>query len=469
MYAILLRIFRPLTGDFVHAGRLISILAAGITVLPVYLLARRVFGDRAGLFAAALYTASPTVNRWAIRMMNDPITVLFFTTSSYFVISAVGSLIGRREPRREPSRREVSEGRAVKAEGGDSVGRDLLLAFLTGGLAAASRYQGAVLLPPLLLVEGWWIRSRRPAWTHALLHGLLGFSIFGAVAAWLFARGLRGWFQLPGADRTLRESASLIAGNIGAYLWHLPYVLTPFVFLALAIGLLRSSRSADRTTSRKGTSSPEPGRPAIEKWFYLLFGFVTVEILVIHGIYQAFQTRYLLPVLPYVFAVAGHGIASLSGRRPLPAVALGLAVATSLAMSGAVLVLQRDTFGDVRRTAEYLAKTPETGAIYSDEIYKMNAFSGKRILPYDPRRSFRAGDRIAFHSLYVNLPAEAQRLSSSYALHVEMETASRITPLLPDIIAEAPVTNRPEWEKYRFREQVFHGAVVRIDGPRVTP
>jgi hypothetical protein len=255
--------------------------------------------------------------------------------------------------------------------------------------------------------------------------------------------------MLPGQEYSLGRSIALIAGNIGAYLWHLPYVLTPVVFLALLHGLLR------------------PGwRTRAEKWFLILFGFVTAEILVIHGIYLAFQTRYLLPVLPHLFALAGAGIAALPRRRGLPAVALALAVLPSLGMSGAVLVLQRDTFGDIRRTAEAFARAPADANLYSDEIYKMEEFSGREVAPYAPGRPLRPGDRIALHTLYTNPDDGAARIGATYRLTVEMETTSEITPLLPDIVAEAPVTNRPEWAEYRFRRQTFRGVVLRVDGVR---
>jgi hypothetical protein len=135
-------------------------------------------------------------------------------------------------------------------------------------------------------------------------------------------------------------------------------------------------------------------------------------------------------------------------------------------MSGAVLVLQRDTFGDIRRTAEAFTRAPAGANLYSDEVFKMEQFSGRRVEPYAPERPFRAGDRIALHSLYADPDEEALRLGARYRIAVEMETTSRITPLLPDLVADEPVTNRPEWAKYRFREQVFRGVVLRVEGIR---
>ncbi|MCX6349086.1 MAG: glycosyltransferase family 39 protein, partial [Candidatus Aureabacteria bacterium] len=79
-YPILIGIFWGLSGDLLLGAQLVSFLAGALLVLPVYSLARDLFGERAGLYAAALAAVFPVLVYGSVETYAESlyVFVLFF-------------------------------------------------------------------------------------------------------------------------------------------------------------------------------------------------------------------------------------------------------------------------------------------------------------------------------------------------------------------------------------------------------
>ncbi|NOY76176.1 MAG: phospholipid carrier-dependent glycosyltransferase [Kiritimatiellaeota bacterium] len=73
------------------AGRLISVLAGTLTLIPFLLMARVLFGDRIALVAMSLAAVHPSLVRNSATVMRDPLFLFLFATSAACMIAAANS------------------------------------------------------------------------------------------------------------------------------------------------------------------------------------------------------------------------------------------------------------------------------------------------------------------------------------------------------------------------------------------
>jgi hypothetical protein len=72
-------------GDFEMGGKFLGVIVATLTVLPLWGLFRRLFDDRIAAVACFLYGVHPSLIKWAVEPIRDPIYWLFFTLALYFL------------------------------------------------------------------------------------------------------------------------------------------------------------------------------------------------------------------------------------------------------------------------------------------------------------------------------------------------------------------------------------------------
>jgi hypothetical protein len=187
-----------------------------------------------------------------------------------------------------------------------------------------------------------------------------------------------------------------------------------------------------------------------------------------------YQDRHLLLFLPAVCALAGLKLQKMEDawrlrcsengllmrRNGLAALMLGfLAV-----FSTAVLVLQKDAFGDVSRNAQYLKTLPSNAVVYSDEQIKTEYVSKRPIRVWNSEiRNLNPGDFLVFHTF--NTP-RLWWLEQTLTRHFEMELVhqdiSYVVPLLTDLMMDPRLQNREQAVTRRFETQYFETKIYRI-------
>lgn len=73
------------------AGRLISIIAGTLLIIPVYLIAEMVFNSRMGAMGAFLIAVNPDLVRSSAKIMRDSLFLLLLFVAVYFIMKAMKS------------------------------------------------------------------------------------------------------------------------------------------------------------------------------------------------------------------------------------------------------------------------------------------------------------------------------------------------------------------------------------------
>ncbi len=439
------------------AGRLISILASTLTALVLFSLAGRLTRDpRYPVWAVWLYLAAPVQNRWALRVMTDPLFSLLFLAALVGLIDAV--------------RHSGARGR-----------RALWGSLFWAGLASLTRYHGLIFLP-LAAALPWW-RSFLPqdesteqsdssgGWVWLPLAALPWI----ALGAWIAMRGFGHGEQFAArASHGLLNTFIAYSVTVEGWLLYLPWALTYPLALLVLPGVFSAWRGGGVW-------------PVVLRLSLLLFG----VWLVVQTAFQSFQFRYWLPLLPLFCLLAARGASVLGdklvtlrggGAFSPKALIVGAAI-WGVLMTAAVCWLQRNTFANVTATAEYAGQLPLETRVWCDEEYRPGVenpktmfWSGRSdILPLRRARKFggdlalRDGDVLLLHphAYSPGTYVDHQELRKAFGPEFDVERLERwvfVTwPLLPDIMVSPPgSTSQPSALAYRHAAQVHWGLALRL-------
>jgi hypothetical protein len=323
------------------AGRLVSWISSVLLLFPLWRVARAWAGFRAAVFTLALYTVSAMALRWSVRVMTDmPFLFLFFMSAAELMSS----------PGASPSRRK----------------RRLANATAWAVLATLARYQGLMLVPLIgiqLVMQ--WRRRETGRWVSLLAQ--LGWL---SLPAWTLYGGFRHGQQVAARAAVDTWQTLLNYWNIfEMFLYILPYALTLPVFAFVVVGLVRGpAKNATPVVDR---------RPALRAMLL----YCALAVLAAQSAFQSFQTRYLLPILPFLLICGGAGMSLLMDhmarqrgvwrRRALGAL-IGLTLCWSLAFALTSFFLQRGAFADLFQAGYYIrsiADLPAEARVFSNETF----------------------------------------------------------------------------------------------------
>lgn len=337
--------------------RTVTAVLGGLIPFPVFVTARRVAGDMAGIFAAGLAALSPLVVAMSHQNLSDVAAALF----AALAVMEVSALLGEERM------------------------RHYLLAGVWAGLAAGSKYPaGVVAVAVVALWLRWRLRKRRPGWglLWAGLASLAAFLIttpsllvfpsaaFGGETGVLFGARLyanHGWAGVVQSSNTLYY-ASRILDNYG-----LPVVVLGLAGLAVL------------------------GRRELARLAWLL-PFPAVHLTLLATLEMALE-RNLLPILPVCAAILGCGLAGvwrgILGARPLgrfrhPAAALLVAGALATpALASAIHAVRfaQPTTGE--QAAAWIEENLPPGSFLVQEAYTPRLAPEWRFPARHPRFAIR--------------------------------------------------------------------------------
>lgn len=451
LYTLLTTGLNFVVHDMETSAKLVSMVAGVLGILPIYWLSRRLFNHRAGLYAAILYTISPEIWRWQIRVMTDSLFCTLFLWSVYHIYVVMDN-----------SNEDFKLGNAHS----ENLQLHLGLAWLAGGLATLTRYQGLGLLP-LLVLAGYYgiknikskIEDNRSVAVLFLIYSA-AFLVWFGVPTWWFLRGMGHAGQY--SERAVGDWMT----NLGAYLImaegfiaYLPYVVTYPVFIFAVYGFFKSYHQGKRFHV-----------------FYGMFLYLFLIWLGAHAPFQSFQFRYFMPIIALLLIPAGYGMTYFES-----AFSVGfwtgfrrrwicfLAVSFCLIFSACSLFLQRETFGDIKDSALYMKERLDGKRIWDNEQYragvnnvKVRYWSGLPVNYYNENQ-LQPGDYVCLHSVQININQELNLLNQRFILIPEAEFKARTIPLLPDIMVNPPVTSRPEALDYKYFPQDFRSVIFRLE------
>ncbi len=456
-----------------YAGRFISIISSSLLIFPLYFLTRHICHNqqKAAIFAIFIYTFSPLHLRWSVRVMTDSLFTFLNFTVIYYLFNAL-----------------ENRSHAYYCL------KYFLYANIFLLLATLTRYQGILVVPWYLYVL--YLYSRRftlqvKNWRELTPKTRQKIAKYGVIfllslLPWILV--VRMYFVQGGihAFQIGERMGHAFMGTLGnyfivfdAFTGHIPYFFNYFVVVFAFAGFLFIS-----------------SRRIKQMIFKIFFFYYLIALLAVQAVFQSFQERYLLPLLPFFCLLAGTGLFFLmyepshrsdhdgipqfrkrSGRfQWIYPVFLALTTLTLFVTSIAVLTFQSGTFGSIKETAVYIKEHNPQGNIYSNEIYRQGYEAIKirywsendDILYYAPYKSdqFEPGDYVAVHSVYIgNLSRYyhyLEHLDSQYELEEIFRTPNYMTlPIFPDIMTNHSNQN-PLWSVYRFTPQYYQSCLLKV-------
>lgn len=462
LYALLARLFVWVPGlGLEGSGRLISIVFSSLAVLPVGYLARYLFGRRAALMAMLVYTVSPLALRWGLQVMTDA------TFMSLWIFAVAALLAASR--RLWPDLFDQGDGRSpLKPRDG---AQWLLLASLLGTLATLTRYQGIILFPLFAFVT--WRATRIESEELASARLRIGLSTLPwlLVPVWLLRNGFDAIMVHYEQIGQRSASGSPVQTLLNYWYYFEEFVLTsPYTFTYGIFGffLYGLFRLQFRTTRLRNSV-----------WAAL---YLALAVLVLQSIFQAFQSRYLLPLLPFMCLGAGHGMAVWerrceNKRNRFWALAVPTLVYAVL-FSSLVAFYQGDPFIDVKKAGKYLQSVSPEARIFTNEVYnekigapKVAFWSGRRDIHYFGGSTRPvAGDFIVLSSFYGGLgrggwtsyrQLKQEAMDIFFAVEVEVY-GNAIYPLMDDIMQEPMTHVNPLARHLRYFRQDFETSILLV-------
>ena len=457
LYPLLTGWFEIVVQDPILAGRLVSLLASTLVLIPLYHLARRLFNKRVAWWAGWFYLTSAVPNRWALRVMSDSLFTFFFMVGLFAFICSMekpsGTTIANL-PKKMTKEFTLALART-------RLRRWLYLLIAAAGLATLTRYQGLALLP-LILVS--MVQNRKGYTKWEGLETSIALIPWVFVIAWIGIRGFGHTAQFTGRVHVSFSQTLLAYWDMAeTYILFLPYALTLPVLGLLIAGFCFKANSRGIQTAR---------------WTLV---YLMLLWLVVHAAFQSFQYRYFLPLIPLMLLFAGRGVVGLleffQSKRWKGAKGIALLMlALSFLFSSAVIYYQRNAFADLSEIGELIAGgNLKGGRIFASELngsypanLKLSFWSGQEIVPFTTfeRGAFQPGDYILLSNVYNPLEQSHALLSEYYRFDVVHQTQRySLIPLLPDImISPQGATSQPLCMAYRFHEQLYYSYVIRIAG-----
>jgi hypothetical protein len=415
-------------------GRLISMVAGLLFLIPLWKFSRRwVPAEMSGVICLmALF--SPLLWEWSLRVMPDTLFLMAF----WWCLERLTTVYIDKKP------------------------AAWWQACFLGALAALTRPEGFLLLP-WILVSGVGL-SKEDIWKR-----ILGLSLAWAAPFYFISPKLltllfayqEGMGLSEGAERVRFPFVNFI-DHFYAYLSQPIFVFTPLVFWFAVLGLAKMTRRAG------------PEGEAFRKILLQVYILVFISRL----IPATYQDRHMLPFLPLLVLAAGYQLESFfdSLERHRGTVRLmfwrnGLltfCLSWLALFSSAVLMGTNDSFGDIKRSSEFLKNLAPNVLIYSDEVPKTDYWSGRKavLMPYLYQNTQfvpKPGDILVLHSFYIPRINDVDRhlteVHDAKLLHEEM---SMVVPLLTDLMEDPALQNRTTSTAFRFKPQFFRSRVYLI-------
>jgi 4-amino-4-deoxy-L-arabinose transferase-like glycosyltransferase len=89
LYPLLITMVHFFVSDWALAGKLVSLILAVLTLIPLYLISIQLFSRAAAFWACLAFALSPVPNYWAVEILRGPSYLFVFAWTIYFALKAI--------------------------------------------------------------------------------------------------------------------------------------------------------------------------------------------------------------------------------------------------------------------------------------------------------------------------------------------------------------------------------------------
>lgn len=423
-YPFLIKIVHFFGPDIQTSGRFVSMLMASLCIFPIFHIAKEVYDKKTAIYSCLFFTVSPVIFGNSIRVMSDSTHLFFFLSSFYYWRK---SLLYYNE-------------------------RDMALFIFLSGIAIHIRTEAIIFIPLVVVIL--FIGINKSKMKKTVLLFLVSFT---------------SWYVFV-AQTIMKAKITNSFGYLALYKWGITITTLPkfldffiayvktisfastypvFILFLFSIWIMQKQRLWDE----KGL-----------KIWLLILSYVLSTFLIGLSFHTSWQPRFLIPVIPMVLITGSFGTTKIEDYFKKKWVKLSIpifCIVSGVVLTMLTIVAERDFFGDVRRSAEYIGENCKQTPVYSDEITKISFWSGKKIHSYK-RENVEVGQYITLHSYYIDLEKEIEILQYKYNIEILYETKSKVLSIFC-LLGIAP--KREEYQVV-FRDdrerQEYKSLVLRI-------
>ena len=396
MYPIGINLINLFIPNLESAAKFGNVLFTSACIFPIYAIGTLIFGRRAGLAAAGLFAFEPITTAWASVPMSDGLLALLIILGAFFFLKWM----------------KEDDGRFIY----------LYLAAGAGGLALATRWEGALflLLLGFFLLYFWW--KGRLRFRNLLIFGVIALAPFGLYAIRniiVFGTPFKSAYlnEVSNHPKVFEKSDPL--SRFGRYLmfsdfkplgiskhyYHYAYLLFGYTGLALSLAIKRYRRYAFFLVA----------------WLFFLGP--------MHFIWWFASVRFLFPAVPPLTLGAGAliGLPWVEVDRQKTGLAIGVVLlAIVVAIVGVLALTGRPMSNDIYNNY-VLALEDDVGGVAAKNAFiwlKENAGDAGVASSLGPMASFYLGRDVYFIGEWQgfepadlridNLIADAQALGVRY-------------------------------------------------------
>jgi 4-amino-4-deoxy-L-arabinose transferase-like glycosyltransferase len=88
LYQALIALVASVIGDAALAGQLLNLTLSSLTIIPLYLIGRFVYGPKGGIITGLFFAVQPYCVRFSVDVLSDPTFLFFFVLAFYFGLKA---------------------------------------------------------------------------------------------------------------------------------------------------------------------------------------------------------------------------------------------------------------------------------------------------------------------------------------------------------------------------------------------
>lgn len=393
-----------LISDREVSAKIISMLMGSLGCVPVYFTAKELYNKKAAYYAVLLFSCSPLLFPWSIRIMTESSFIFFMCCSYLYCV------------------------RYIK----NANFSNLSQAVFFSGLCLLSRPEGLLFLPVLCFFYLHYsykvirLIPKKKKLFPKVISAKIAIMFLSLTPFLLFLIWVIYQDGFKYASLFKKLNSQFDQTRFLRFLWNyikiFPHVITWPVFALWIYGHMADFKN--RLCRLK--------RPILLLDLYLF-----VAVFFTMSIHRFWTTRHIIMLVPLVVIGSACGFMNCLKRFKKAEWAyciLATCLVFSTSLTTASLIGSREFFKDIKVASEYIRNYLPEQRIYTMAMasYKINYWSKNSKIDFYDRNNVESGQFILLNDFYIDVNREMAYLKKNFEINVLFRASSQVTPYLGD-------------------------------------